>query len=108
VRVAGQPNDRLANGLLGLARRDGMDDNDQDVLIDAANLLSWDDAIHIAAPWDDRVTLCGNWRRNRQSLDEERPDGFGGCWSCLQAADWFDQFDLAGIRQSASEAEAAQ
>lgn len=50
----------------------------------------WDDALHIAAPWGGRQSLCGGWGRNLVALDQPRPDGWEGCWSCLQAADWLD------------------
>lgn len=61
------------------------------VLIEAANHVSWDDAIHIAAPWEKRSSLCGNWFRNLVALDEPRPDGVAGCWTCLLAAEWMDE-----------------
>jgi hypothetical protein len=50
----------------------------------------WDDALHIAAPWDRRVSLCGNWGRNLCELGGTRPDGLQGCWTCLQTAEWLD------------------
>lgn len=59
-------------------------------LLRAAGMVMWDDAIHIAAPWEPRASLCGNWDRNLVTLDEPRPDGMAGCWTCLIAADWFD------------------
>lgn len=62
-----------------------------DAIGSIAMLASWDDAIHISAPWEPRSTLCGNWERNMRPLDGERPNGIEGCWTCLQAADWFDR-----------------
>jgi hypothetical protein len=62
----------------------------REALIDLANFTAWDDAIHIAAPWEPRSSLCGNWNRNLVALDAGRPDGMAGCWTCLTAADWFD------------------
>ena len=51
-----------------------------------------DDAIHIAAPWETRSSLCGQWnRRNLATLGEARPDGGSGCWTCLMAAGWIDK-----------------
>jgi hypothetical protein len=48
-----------------------------------------DDAVHIAAPWDERVSLCGRWQRTLAPLHHlPRPNVWDGCWSCLQAAAW--------------------
>lgn len=55
-----------------------------------ADHLTWDDAIHIAAPWETRSSLCGSWNRNLVTLDDPRPDGMSGCWTCLTASDWMD------------------
>jgi hypothetical protein len=82
--------DRLVDGLLHLYRRKDVSAESKEVLVDAMNECSWDDAIHIAAPWEPRSSLCGNWNRNLVSLDAKRPDGMSGCWTCLMAADWFD------------------
>ena len=51
----------------------------------------WDDAIHVAAPWEKRSSLCGNWGRNLVSLDEKLPDGLSGCWTCIMAAEWIGE-----------------
>ena len=51
----------------------------------------WDDAIHVAAPWETRESLCGSWGRNLVALDEKLPDGFSGCWTCLMAAEWISK-----------------
>jgi hypothetical protein len=77
----------------------------REALIDLGNAVAWDDAIHIAAPWEKRSSLCGNWNRNLVTLDEPRPDGVAGCWTCLMAADWFDA-ELAALRQRTEQAEA--
>jgi hypothetical protein len=83
--------ERLTNGLLALHRRKDMSEVQRAVLLDAANALAWDDAIHIAAPWEPRSSLCGNWNRNLVSLGDPRPNGVAGCWTCLMAATWLDQ-----------------
>jgi hypothetical protein len=46
----------------------------------------WDDAIHIASPDDPLRSLCGQYGRNLADLPE-KPDSWGGCWTCLQRAD---------------------
>lgn len=51
---------------------------------------AWDDALHIAAPWERRSSLCGEWNRNLVDLEDERPDDPASCWTCLMAADWID------------------
>lgn len=56
---------------------------------------AWDDAIHISNPADPDRSLCGNLGRNLVLLDGPRPDGWGGCWSCLSRAD-----ALAGRRDA--------
>ena len=83
--------ERLTNGLLALYRRKDMSEAQRTVLLDAASALAWDDAIHIAAPWEPRSSLCGNWNRNLVALSDPRPNGWEGCWTCLMAAEWFEQ-----------------
>jgi hypothetical protein len=83
--------ERLTTGLLALYRREGLTDDERDILLDAANALAWDDAVHIAAPWEPRASLCGCWNRNLVALEDERPDGMAGCWTCLKAGEWFDK-----------------
>ncbi len=56
-----------------------------------ARRAEWDDAIHIAAPWESRSSLCGNWNRNLVSLTDPTPDSASGCWTCLIAAEWLDK-----------------
>jgi hypothetical protein len=58
--------------------------------LDLLEEREWDDAIHIAAPWEPRSTLCGNWNRNLVALKDPRPGGASGCWTCLIAAEWID------------------
>lgn len=84
-------NDRHVQTLLHLYRRKDVTDSQRESLGLAMNELDIDDAVHVMAPWDTRVTLCGGWWRNRVSLDEKRPDGMAGCWTCLMAAEWFDK-----------------
>lgn len=74
--------------LVRLSRRKDIREADRWVLERAAIDIAWDDAIHIAAPWEPRSSLCGQWFRNLATLDEPRPDGAEGCWTCLMAADW--------------------
>lgn len=80
--------DRLSRILLDVRKREGLNNEEKEALLDAANEVSWDDAIHIATPWEPRSSLCGNWERNLVTLDAPRPDGWGGCWTCLMAAEW--------------------
>lgn len=48
-----------------------------------------DDAIHIAAPWEPRSSLCGQWRRiNLAAFDGEIADGMAACWTCVMAERW--------------------
>lgn len=89
---------QIERGLLEIYGRPGMDGDDKEILQDAAKRLAWDDAIHIAAPWEPRASLCGLWFRNLVTLSEPRPDGVEGCWTCLMAAEWFDkQKAAAGV-----------
>ncbi len=52
----------------------------------AESEAAWDDAIHIASPDDPLRSLCGQYGRNLADLPE-RPDSWGGCWTCLTKAD---------------------
>ena len=81
--------DQRERVLYHLYSRKDMSAEQRDVLLAALNRMSWDDAIHIAAPWEPRSSLCGNWDRNLVTLEDDRPDGISGCWTCLRAADWF-------------------
>jgi hypothetical protein len=74
--------------LVRLSRRKDIREADRQVLERAALDIAWDDAIHIAAPWEPRSSLCGQWFRNLASLDAPPPDSVSGCWTCLMAADW--------------------
>lgn len=57
----------------------------------------FDDALHIAAPWDARVSLCGQSdRASVAPFEGERPDGGFGCWTCLQAARRIDVLVAGG------------
>lgn len=93
--MARERHKRLESGLLQLYRRKDMSEAQREVLLDAVNEVAWDDAIHVAAPWDIRVSLCGSWDRNLVSLGDPIPGGFAGCWTCMQAADWFDARDIS-------------
>lgn len=95
--------DQLEKGLLDLYSRAGMDGDDKAVLLDAANRVAWDDAIHIASPWESRSSLCGNWFRNLVTLGEPRPDSVAGCWTCLTAAKWLDQHAVKGRQELRSD-----
>jgi hypothetical protein len=88
--------ERLSNGLMRLWRRKDVSATDKEILLDATNTVMWDDAIHVAAPWDERTTLCGNWDRNRVALDAPRPGGMEGCWTCLLTAEWLDKNLVSG------------
>jgi hypothetical protein len=94
--------DRLENGLHHLYRRKDMSAESREVLIDALNRIAWDDAVHIAAPWEPRSSLCGSWDRNLVTLDDPRPDGMAGCWTCLMAAEWFDKNAASGVIASST------
>jgi hypothetical protein len=82
---------RIEEGLLHLYARKDMSEAQRKVLLDAVNHIAWDDAIHIAAPWNEAVSLCGEWFRNLAPFQGGRPDGVSGCWTCLQTAEWFDK-----------------
>lgn len=79
---------RLEADLLKLYGRDDISASEKNVLLDAINHLMWDDAIHVAAPWEPRSSLCGNWFRNLVPLEGELPGGWSGCWTCIMAAEW--------------------
>jgi hypothetical protein len=81
---------RLEKELLRLAS-EAANADDKGTLFEAASDISWDDAVHIAAPWEPRSSLCGSWFRNLVTLADVRPDGVSGCWTCLMAADWMDK-----------------
>lgn len=57
---------------------------EESVLLYSFGEAEWDDAIHIASPWNGHMSLCGNKGRNLVPLDGERPGGVEGCWTCLQ------------------------
>jgi hypothetical protein len=48
-----------------------------------------DDATHIVNPSDESLTLCGEARNHRITVDltDPRPNSFDGCWTCLTEAD---------------------
>jgi hypothetical protein len=61
------------------------------VAVDVAEVDEMDDAVHIAAPWDRRISLCGQQNRmNLASLEGDWPNGWEGCWTCLMAAPYVD------------------
>jgi hypothetical protein len=72
-------------------QKSGAVSEDEAMLLWDASRGMWDDAIHVAAPWEPRSSLCGNWGRNLVAIDEARPDGMAGCWTCLIAAEWIDK-----------------
>jgi len=84
--------------LLGLAGRLDISEIQRKTLLEAADMIAWDDAIHIAAPWERRAGLCGLWYRNLVPFDAERPNGIEGCWTCLLAADWLTNHSVGGIK----------
>lgn len=61
--------------------------SDQHLLLEAAH-AAWDDAVHFAAPWDSRVSLCGDWHRNLIPIDDKGDVGAARCWTCLHIRDW--------------------
>jgi len=67
-------------------RRAGQLSEVEDELLQRQIEQEWDDAIHIASPDDPLRSLCGSYGRNLCDLPE-RPDGWAGCWGCLQRAD---------------------
>lgn len=73
------PSELLTDGLLKIRARKDMSKAQREILLDAANALAWDDAIHVAAPWERRSSLCGKWNRNLVDLGDD-----------LRAAAWFD------------------
>jgi hypothetical protein len=89
-----RPDDRLTKGLLQLHARGDMTEAQRDVLLDSANALAWDDALHIAAPWEPRSSLCGHWNRNLVVLGEAMPPGLSPCWTCMIAKQWFEDAGL--------------
>lgn len=78
----------LEEVLLKLYRRRDLTEDQQSAVLAAITEVAWDDAIHIAAPWEERSSLCGRWHRNLVSLDAPRPDSVSGCWACIMAAEW--------------------
>lgn len=65
---------------------------DEATLLYSVSESEWDDAVHIEAPWREGYTLCASGPdRNLVALDAPRPDGWAGCWSCLQIADKLDE-----------------
>lgn len=64
VREAICKADQQQNVLYRLYKRGDISDEQKEVLVDMMNLVAWDDAIHIAAPWESRSSLCGQWGRN--------------------------------------------
>jgi hypothetical protein len=87
---------QLEKGLLDIHNRPGMDGDDKAILLDAAQMVAWDDAIHIAAPWEPRSSLCGNWFRNLITLDEPQVCPGNGCWTCWMAAEWLAKQKTVG------------
>ena len=60
-----------------------------------------DDAIHIAAPWEPRKSLCGQWnRRNLAPFEEPPSGGEQRCWSCLDAGKWLADISQISERDS--------
>jgi len=73
----------------------------------AKALDTMDDAIHVAAPWEPRKSLCGQLgRRNLAPLDGPSPDGWEGCWSCLDVAKWIHERSRVQAEQIAALQEA--
>jgi len=58
-----------------------------------------DDAVHMAAPWEPRKSLCGQWNRRNLVPRDNRPDPWAGCWSCLQADDWIRGREMQHMTQ---------
>lgn len=67
-------------------RGEGHITEDEAYLLYRQSESEWDDAIHIASPDNPMLSLCGNLGRNLVDLPE-RPDSWGGCWTCLMRAD---------------------
>lgn len=78
---------RLEKLALRLHRTKRLSRADLELLLEAAH-AAWDDAHHFAAPWDARVSLCGNWGRNLISIDDKGDVGGARCWTCLHIRDW--------------------
>ena len=77
--------EQFANLAHRLAEAGQITDEERDFLYTQAE-SEWDDAIHIASPDDPLRSLCGSYGRNLCDLPE-RPDSWGGCWTCLIRAD---------------------
>jgi hypothetical protein len=89
-------------GCVGRLRRERLVSEDEEALLWSAVEETWDDAIHVAAPWEPHSSLCGGWGRNLVALDAERPDGMSGCWTCLMAAEWISSHALAAAESRES------
>ena len=79
--------DELRNLGQRLSRSRWISITERDAIYAAAE-AEWDDAMHFAAPWDLRVSLCGKWDRNLIPIDQLGDVQGARCWSCLQVRDW--------------------
>lgn len=64
--------------------KEGRDDEASDLYSLSSEV--WDDAIHVSSPLNGHISLCGKRGRNLVKADEQMPDGWSGCWTCLSLA----------------------
>lgn len=77
--------------ILGRLHKDGHLTKEEWLMLASLAEREWDDAIHIAAPWGEGVSVCGEWQRNLVPFTGPPPDGMEGCWQCLLIAEWINQ-----------------